>query len=205
VKSYSLRAFNLADDKSPVLLIEVKKISEWPDFAPPTPARLQRLIQPDRDLFLKGRRAEIAGLGIGAFGYYRRIIEQQKNRLFDEVIRVAKHLGAQESDIAILEGAKNDTQFSKAVEMAKGAIPRSLFISGHNPLSLLHSALSEGLHARTDGECLAVANDIRLVLVEFAEQLGEAMKDRRELNDAVSRLMNRQRPGNAGLLAENSK
>jgi hypothetical protein len=141
VKSYVVRFWSIDD---------VQKIAEWPPFAPRTPSKVMSLVGPDRDLFLKGRRAEIDGLGVGAFAYYRRIIENQKNRLLDEIIRVARHLGTPAGTISELEGAKVETQFSKAVENVKTAIPEVLYIKGHNPLTLLHSALSEGLHEASD-------------------------------------------------------
>jgi hypothetical protein len=58
-------------------------------------------------------------------------------------------------------------------------------------MTLLHSALSAGLHNASDEECLVATNDIRLVLVEFAERLAEAMKEQKELDDALTRLVNR--------------
>ena len=146
------------------------------------------LVGPDRDLFLKGRRAEIEGLGVGAFSYYRRIIEEQ-NRLLDEIIRVAHHLGVSTEIIIRLEDAQREVQFSKAVENVKDAIPRVLYIKGHNPFTLLHSALSEGLHDTSDEEYLVAANDIRLILVAFAERLTEAMQEQKELDEALSRLV----------------
>ncbi|MGH7582686.1 MAG: hypothetical protein ACREL5_05630 [Gemmatimonadales bacterium] len=39
-----------------------RKYGEMPRFGPHIPARVIRLIGPDRDLFLKGRQAEIEGL-----------------------------------------------------------------------------------------------------------------------------------------------
>ena len=43
------------------------KFGEYPAFGPPTPGRLLRLLKKDREIFLKGRRCEAQGLGIGAF------------------------------------------------------------------------------------------------------------------------------------------
>jgi hypothetical protein len=70
----------------------------------------------------------------------------------------------------------------------KDAIPQRLLIEGQNPLTLLHSALSKGLHTNSDETCLELATDIRVVLAELAELLGHALKDERELKEAVSRL-----------------
>ena len=92
VKSYSVRFESIATCADGPSYANVEKIAEWPPFSPSTPGKVMSLIGPDRDMFLKGRRAEIEGLGVGAFAYYRRVIEQQKNRLLDEIIRVARHI-----------------------------------------------------------------------------------------------------------------
>lgn len=167
------------------------KFGEWPVFGPPTPSRLVSLVGPDRDAFLKGRRAENQGLGIGAFAYYRRVVENQKNRLLDEILRVAERTRAAQSTIAALTAAKDETQFSRAVELVKESIPPSLLIDGHNPMTLLHSALSEGLHAQTDEECLEIATSVRVILQELTEKTAAALKDHAELKSALSRLLNR--------------
>lgn len=165
------------------------KFGELPEFGPPTPSRLIKLIGPDRELFLKGRRCENQGLGVGAFVYYRRVVEGQKNRILDEIIKVSQKLGTPAEQITLLEAAKKETQFSKALASVKDALPQSLLINGHNPLSLLHSALSDGLHARSDSECLEIASSVRVVLAELSERLAQALKDEAELNKALSRLM----------------
>jgi hypothetical protein len=193
VKSYAVRFWSIARSLQETALVDVQKLAEWPPFSPRTPSKVMSLVGPDRDLFLKGRRAEIEGLGVGAFSYYRRIIEGQKNRLLDEIIRVARHLGVPADAVSRLEAAKLETQFSKAVENVKDAIPHVLYIKGHNPFTLLHGALSEGLHDASDEACLVAANDIRLLLVAFAERLAEAMQDQKELDEALSRLVNRQK------------
>lgn len=164
------------------------KFGEQPPYGPPTPSRLIAMIGTNRDLFLKGRRCENQGLGIGAFVYYRRVVEDQKNRILGEIIKVAQTISAPPETIAALEAAQREHQFSKAVDSVKDAIPQRLLIDGQNPLTLLHAALSKGLHNHSDARCLELATDIRLILAELAELLGHALKDERELKEAVARL-----------------
>jgi hypothetical protein len=147
------------------------------------------LLGTDQEIFHKGRRAEAQGMGIGAFAYYRRVVENQKNRLIDEIIKVSKLLNADSAIVANLEAARKETQFHKAVQIVKDGIPDVLRISGHNPLTLLHAALSDGLHDQSDEECLTRAETIRLVLAELSERIAEALKDHKELNQAVSKLL----------------
>ena len=146
----------------------------------------------DKELHLQGRRSESRGLGIGAFSYYRRVVENQKGRIIAEIAKAAKKLGANSDVLRRFEAAVKETQFSKAIDEIKDGIPPVLLIDGqHNTLTLLHSALSEGLHADTDAECLELAKDIRLVLTELADRLSQALKEHAELKDAVTRLLTR--------------
>lgn len=166
------------------------KFGESPPYGPPTPARLIRLFGKNREIFLKGRQCENHGLGIGAFTYYRRVVESHKDQILGEIIRVSKKLGAPPEKIKALENAQRETQFSKALASVKDALPPVLLINGQNPLTLLHRALSKGVHQLSDEECLQIAHDVRVVLVELADRLGQALKDEAELNAAISRLMN---------------
>ncbi len=170
---------------------EVQKLGENPPFGPPTPPRVMKLVGEDRELFLKGRRAELHGLGVGAFAYYRRVVEEQKARIISEIGKVAVKLRPSKETETLFVRAAAEKQFSTAIDMIKAAIPESLRIDGHNPLSLLHDALSEGLHSHTDEECLDLAMSIRVVLTELAERTSVALKEEATLKDALSKLLNR--------------
>ena len=172
---------------------ECYKFGELPTYGPPVSPKLIKLIGPDRDEFLKGRRCENQGLGVGAFIYYRRVVENQKNRIIGEIIKVSEKIGATEEKLEKLKASVKETQFSKALDMAKDAMPESLLINGHSPILLLHSALSEGVHALTDEQCLELAGSVRVVLGELSDRLSQALKDEAGLTKALSTLMNKKK------------
>jgi hypothetical protein len=118
------------------------KYGEIPPFGVPVPNKTLRLFGKDRDNFIKGRQCENQGLGIGAFAYYRRVVENHKNEIFDEIIKVCETVGASEELIEELGSAKKEISFTKAMGQIKTALPQGLPISGHNPLLALHNALS---------------------------------------------------------------
>ncbi len=153
-----------------------------------TPDRLLKLFGDDRAIFLKGRQCENQGLGVGAYSYYRRVVENQKNRILDKIIEIAERVGFDAGSVDSLKAAKNESQFTRALDSVKDVIPESLLVDGKNPLKLLHSALSVGLHERSDQECLEVASVIRLVLGELAERLHQALADHKELRQALGAL-----------------
>jgi hypothetical protein len=169
----------------------VIKIGEIPAFGPPVPPRLISMIGSNRELFLKGRRSETLNLGIAAFAYYRRVVESEKGRIIGQIAKVAKALGASAETLQEFEAAQKETQFSKAIDQIKHGIPPAILINGHNPLTLLHSALSEGLHGDTDEECLETAQYIRVILVELADRLANALKEDHELKTAVTKLLSK--------------
>ena len=170
---------------------KVMKFGEVPPFGPHTPSRVISLIGPDKQLFFKGRQSENRGLGIGAFTYYRRVVDNNWERLLDESIKVAKKLNLS-SDILIK--AKETREFGKAVEIMKDGIPQVLLVDGHNPMKILYKILSKGIHDMNDEKCLELAKYIRVILVDFTDRVREALKDRKELQDSLTKLFQADKP-----------
>ena len=77
-KTYSLRVTAEGEGSDSAV-----KYGEMPAFGPPLPARLLNMVGADGALLRKGRQTENQSLGIGAFAYYRRVVENQKNRLLE--------------------------------------------------------------------------------------------------------------------------
>jgi len=185
-KIFSLLIKRESEDSTDALAY---KFGEQPNYGPPVPARLTRLLGDKREIFLQGRLCENQGLGIAAFVYYSRAVENHKNQILDEIIGFAQKVGAPPGMIKTLGDAKKQKHFKKAFQSVKDAVPSALLINGHNPLLLLDSALSGDVHQQTDESCLELAHDVRVVLVELAERLGQSLKDEAELNTVVTRFL----------------
>lgn len=168
---------------------EVYKYGELPPFGVPVPNKVLRLFGKDAEIFRKGRQCESIGHGVGAFAYYRRVVENHKNDLFDEIIKVCRTLNTDEVLISQLEAAKKEIAFSKALGTVKAALPQGLLINGHNPLLALHGALSVGLHEESDEACLEAASAVRIVLTDLVEKISLLKQDNKQLNDAVQLLL----------------
>ncbi|CAH6838050.1 conserved hypothetical protein [Vibrio chagasii] len=169
--------------------ITIQKVGEFPRFGKQAPNQVSKLIGNERDHFFKGTICENMGMGIAAFSYYRRVIDARKNNIFDKIIKVLELNKEVNQDlIHELSEAKEETQFTNAVGKIKHALPESLMINGQNPLTLLYSALSEGLHVHSDDECLQYAQAIKLVLFELVDRLDSSLKEDKALLDAVKLL-----------------
>lgn len=175
----------------------IQKIGERPRLGTPNRDSIADLLEDQASYFDKGYHSETAGLGIGAFAYYRRYVESHKNEIIEAIKKVALTQGAGASVIAGLDRALKTPKFDSAINEIKDGIPESMKLrGGHNPLTLLHRALSGGLHNDNDDECLALAEDIRVVLGELAEKVKQALKDNAELDRSVARLLNKTNPAN---------
>ena len=117
------------------------------------------------------------------------MVENHKNDIFDEIIKVCETVGAPQELIEELRSAKKENSFTKAIEQIKTALPQGLLIRGHNPLLALHNALSVGMHNESDAKCLEAAHDVRLVLTDLIEKISLLRQDNSELQSAVQRLV----------------
>ena len=170
------------------------KIYQEPAFGNPIPKRLFHIIgETNRESFLQARRAIARGLGIGAYSYYRRIVENTKFDLVASVLEVARATNASAQQIKSLENAQAERQFSKAMETLRdtSTIPAVLLIDGHNPLAVLHDLLSEGIHELSDEDCLERAQHAEILLCEIADRMHIALTERKAVKEAITSVMNR--------------
>lgn len=188
---------SILDEKQPRSGI-CTKIYEEPPFGQPIPKRLFHVIgESNREYFLQARRAIARGLGIGAYGYYRRIVENTKFDLIGSVLVVAEATNAPPAQVELLKRAQNERQFSKAIDILRdaSAIPAVLLIDGHNPLALLHDALSEGIHELSDSECLERAQDAEVILCEIANRVQVAVTEHKTVKAALFSILKRKSAG----------
>src|SRR5713226_5830808 len=59
LKTYAVRIVPYGQSGVSIPNVTIIKMGEWPGFFPPTPSKLISMIGPDRELFLKGRQAEL--------------------------------------------------------------------------------------------------------------------------------------------------
>lgn len=168
---------------------ETIKVGEWPPFGPKVSARVISILGENKDLFLMGRRSEVQGLGIGALAYYRKVIDNQKDAIIDEIIRVVRRAGSFESHIEKLKSAKTENKFKDAVELIGDALPQALLINGYNPLALLDQAISKGSYVNNDTDALKLAAALRKILSELAERVARALEDQTALDEAVNYIL----------------
>jgi len=167
--------------------INIMKYGENPPAIGPAPRALKNLLGDQWPLYIQGRRSELAGLGIGAFTYYRRVVENVWQTVLERLVEVARIEGFSER-LKALGAARAEKEFTRSMEQAKGFIPGSLYVDGHNPFQALYDACGDGLHEYSDEECIRRSRLIRLVLRRFSEPAKAVLSEDAEFRSAVGAL-----------------
>lgn len=158
----------IADDLS-----HVTKAGQYPPWSIKVEGEFADMLGNYVEIYQKGLICESQGYGIGAFAYYRRIVELIIDRLLEAIVECIE-----ESDLSVYHDALNEAKRSivaqEKIALVKDLLPASLRPDGMNPLTLLHDILSRGIHADDDSECLENAGSIRSVLVFLVGQIQQA-------------------------------
>jgi hypothetical protein len=166
----------------------VMKIGQWPAWSTQMDPGLKKLLGEHSLNYKRALVCESQSYGIGAFAYYRRIVEEIIDRLLGDIADLIPD-DEQSDYAAALKKANQTTVTQDKIALVKDLLPWSLRPDGMNPLSVLHSTLSEGLHGRSDEQCLEDAETIRRVLVFLVNQVLEANKSAQEFTSSMRKLL----------------
>jgi hypothetical protein len=152
----------------------VKKVGQVPPWEGSMDATLERKLGSRADLYRKGQTCESQGYGIGAFAYYRRIVELVIDDLLQSIRSYIDRNDLEEFDHA-LDAVHASKDTATKIDAVKELLPASLRPGGKNPLGLLFGAYSGGLHSESDDACLEYSAETRIALEYLVSQL--AMHD----------------------------
>jgi hypothetical protein len=137
-----MRNFLLKFDLEGKYVIKVGQEPPW-DITPDR--NLEKILGQHAYFYKKGLICESQGYGIGAFSYYRRIVDEIIDELLSGISDLLSDVELTKYQKA-LEKTKNTTVTQDKIELVKDLLPPILRPNGINPLDALHTTLSKGLH-----------------------------------------------------------
>ena len=168
--------------------IKIQKYGELPRKPLPRDKELSNFLKKDSDNYEKALACLANGYGIGAFAYLRRIIENNINYLLDLLKEDLECTEQNQELIEAVSKLKIESPMSDKIKIANNALPSYLQPDGLNPLGSLYKILSEGVHSKTDEECLNVSNKIEACLKYLISELSHRKKSRSNLKELFSDL-----------------
>lgn len=164
------------------------KAGQYPAWEINGEPNVEKLLGRHAGYYKKGLVCESQGYGIGAFSYYRRIVEETIDGLLVEISDLLFGEDLDKFNLA-LEKTKQTNVTAEKIELVKDLLPPILRPDSMNPLSALHSVLSEGLHAESDEECLELAQHCRQVLVFLVNQVAASKEAAKSFTSSMRKIL----------------
>ena len=166
------------------------KVGQEPPYEIAIDKNLSKMLGRYEDYYKKGLICESQSYGIGAYAYFRRIAEE----IIDELLESITDL-IEEENKEVYKGALEKTKETKVtqdkIDLVKDLLPSSLRPNNVNPLGVLHEVLSEGLHSKSDEECLEDAIYIKDTLIFLVNQILRSEEDKKQFTESMKKLLTR--------------
>lgn len=164
------------------------KVGQWPAWEINPDRELSELIGEYKEYYKRGLVCESQSYGIGAYAYYRRIAGEIIDELLESISSLLTNEEKAKYDKA-LELVRSTRQTEEKIKLVQDLLPPSLKPEGYNPLKTLYGALSEGIHGKSDEDCMKQAEIIRTALVYLVNQISRAEKDKKEFTESMKKLL----------------
>ncbi len=139
------------------------KVGQYPELEERIPEALAHALDgDDLKLYKNALRMRNFNLGVAAVSYMRRIIENRMNDMLEILHESAIAHNAPAELLTRHEAMRKEKRFSDKIDYAGELLPSSLRPPGKpNPMAILHELASEGLHAKSDAECVDIFDSCR--------------------------------------------
>ena len=166
----------------------VMKVGQEPAWDISIDRALEKALGDRVEYYKKGLINESQGYGIGAFAYYRRVVEEIIGELLTEI---GDLLAGEEHKeyLSALEKVKQSRVAQDKIAFVKDLLPPILRPGNMNPLSTLHSILSEGLHEQDDEACINRAAAVREALEFLVSQVSARKAAARKYTNSMRVLL----------------
>lgn len=168
--------------------ISLIKVGQNPPWSIEMDKELERLLGSHAEYYKKGLICESQGYGIGAFAYFRRIVEEIIDQLLNSIAMLLDDEDKKKYQ-AVLAEVKKTVIAQEKIELVKDLLPSSLRPGGVNPLATIYSALSKGLHTESDEECLGYAAAVRNTLVFLVNRLVRTESENKSFTESIKKIL----------------
>jgi hypothetical protein len=168
----------------------IMKVGQEPPWEISIDRNIGNILGKNTIYYQRGLIFESQSYGIGAFAYYRRILEETIDELLEEISGFIGGEGREEYSTA-LEKVKETHIAEEKIRFVKDLLPTVLRPGGMNPLSILHSAFSRGLHSESDEQCVEIAATVREALLFLVSRVFDHKSASKKFTESMQRLLDR--------------
>jgi hypothetical protein len=154
------------------------KVGQVPELREAIEPKLNTALGDSRTLYRKAIRSRSFGFGIGALSYLRRILEETTEKMMD-LLREDKWESWTQVERDQFDLARKTYQYSQKISYAAGKIlPAPVFAGGRDSFTALHDVTSNGLHGKTEEECIELFDQCNLIFTHSFRVLHQHKQER---------------------------
>jgi hypothetical protein len=120
--------------------------------------------------------------------YLPRVIENRTNDILDVLADIASSHDFAGEELAKIEDAKTSKRFDDKISYAAKLMPPHLRPGGKNPIDKLHDLASDGLHSKSEEECIQIFDRCRHVFAYVFSELRIGIDEKKKFLDGLKRL-----------------
>jgi len=141
----------------------VFKVGQYPELEERVSDTLKTALSAeDLKVYKNALRMRNFNLGIAAVAYMRRVVENRMSDMLEVLHEAARVHNAPPEVLSRHEEMMKEKRFSVRVDYAGDLLSESLRPKGQpNPMAILHELASDGLHTKTDEECVDIFDACR--------------------------------------------
>jgi hypothetical protein len=175
---------------------EFSKVGQWPPLEERVSDALEKVLDKDDLAFYKNAlRMRNYNLGIAAVAYLRRVVENRINNVLDVLAEAAQEYSIAAEELKKIKAAKSSYRFDDKIEYAAKLLPPHLRPAGKpNPIDVLHGLASDGLHSKSEEECIDVFDRVRKVFEYVFGNLNVQIEDARAFVKSLGQLQPSPKP-----------
>ncbi len=140
------------------------KVGQYPELEERVPESLASALgETDVKLYKNALRMRNFNLGLAAVAYMRRVVENRMSDMLEILHEAAIAHNAPPELLRRHAEMKEEKRFAVKIDYAGDLLPASLRPSGKpNPMAILHDLASDGLHTKSDEECVDIFDECRM-------------------------------------------
>jgi len=144
---------------------EFLKVGQYPPLEERVPSTVEKILDKEDLAFYKNAlRMRNYNLGIAAVAYLRRVVENRINDVLDVLAEAAREHSFAAEELAKIKAGKASKRFDEKIDYAAKLLPPHLRPEGKpNPIDVLHGLASDGLHSKSEEECIDIFDKVRKV------------------------------------------
>ncbi len=165
---------------------KIEKVGQHPPLDIIIPKEIKSLDKKDIEIiYQRGKISENQGYGIGAFAYYRRVVELCIDDLIDELKEIIPEEKKKEYE-DVVQKLKKEKIAENRINLIKDTIVDTS-IDG-NPLGKIYEISSIGIHDLSDEECLDYADSLRTLLIYVIDEISREKNKKDGLKKAINKI-----------------